>query len=125
MNVKKIAIALAAWTLFYNASPAMAAFVNSKPPIEINTNKEQYIKEIQKALENKIVAEKLKEYGMSKEEIEKKLKSMNEEQLRLLANASKKLNEGGDALGLAIAVLVIVLLVVLILRLTGKEVIIR
>ncbi len=125
MSIKRMAIALAAWTLFYNISPAMASFVGSKPPIEINTNRTLYIKEIQKALENKIVAQKLKEYGMNKKEIEKKLKSMNDQQLRLLANASKKLNAGGDALGLAIAALVIVLLVVLILRLAGKEVIIR
>ncbi|GAB6078077.1 PA2779 family protein [Hydrogenobaculum acidophilum] len=125
MKIKKLAIALATWTMFYNVSPAMASFVSSKPPIEINSSKSQYIKEIQKALENKVVAEKLKEYGMNPKEVKEKLKSMNEEQLKLLANASEKLNAGGDALGLAIAVLVIVLLVVLILRLAGKEVIIR
>ncbi len=125
MKIRKLAIALATWTMFYNVSPAMASFVSSKPPIEINSNKSQYIKEIQKALENKVVAEKLKEYGMNPKEVKEKLKSMNEEQLKLLANASKKLNAGGDALGLAIAVLVIVLLVVFILRLAGKEVIIR
>ncbi|AEF19371.1 MULTISPECIES: PA2779 family protein [unclassified Hydrogenobaculum] len=125
MNLKKIAIALAAWTMFYNVSPAMASFISSKAPIQENSQKSDYIKEIQKALENKIVAQKLKEYGMNPKEVKEKLKSMNEEQLRLLANASKKLNAGGDVLGLAIAVLVIVLLVVLILRLTGKEVIIR
>jgi len=125
MKLKKIAIALAAWTMFYNVSPAMASFISSKAPIQENSQKSDYIKEIQKALENKIVAQKLKEYGMNPKEVKEKLKSMNEEQLRLLANASKKLNAGGDALGLAIAVLVIVLLVVLILRLTGKEVIIR
>lgn len=126
-KVKNIAIALASWTLFYNTAPALAALAPSKAPviIPLNQKKQEYIKEIEKALENKAVAQKLREYGMNPQEIKQKLNSMNEEQLRLLANSSKKLQSGGDAFGLAIAVLVIVLLVVLILRLTGREVIIR
>ncbi len=128
-NFKKIAVVLASWTLFYNASPALAALAPSKAPTSIllssNTKRQEYIKQIQKALENKIVAQKLKEYGMSPEEVKQKLNTMNNEQLKLLANSSKKLQAGGDGLGLVIAVLVIVLLVVLILRLTGREVVIR
>ncbi len=122
--MKKLAIVLAFWTIFYNSAPAMASFVSSKAPIQIS-KKSEYIKEIQKTLENKIVADKLKEYGMNPQEVKQKLQTMNDEQLRLLANSSKKLNAGGDALGLAIAALVIVFLVIVILRLTGKEVIIR
>ena len=125
MKLRRIAIALAAWTMFYNVSPAMASFISSKAPIQENSQKSEYIKEIQKALESKIVAQKLKEYGMSPKEVKEKLKSMNEEQLRILANASKKLTAGGDLLGIAIAALVIAFIVVLILRLAGKEVIIR
>jgi predicted PurR-regulated permease PerM len=103
----------------------MASFIPSKAPIQQTSDKAQYINQIQKALENKIVAQKLKEYGMSPQEVKEKLKSMNQEQLRLLANASQKLNAGGDAIGLVIVALVIVLLVLFILRLTGKEVVIR
>jgi len=125
MKLKNLAIALSFWTLFYNVSPAMASFIPSKAPIQQTSDKAQYINQIQKALENKIVAQKLKEYGMSPQEVKEKLNSMSQEQLRLLANASQKLNAGGDAIGLAIVALVIVLLVVFILRLTGKEVVIR
>lgn len=127
-NFKKVALALAFWTMFYNSAPALANLVPSKAPesiISSSSQRAQYIKEIQRALENKLVAQKLKEYGMNPEEVKQKLKTMNDEQLKLLANSSQKLSAGGDGLGLVIAVLVIVLLVILILRLTGREVVIR
>lgn len=127
--MRKLAVAIAVWTMFYNSAPALAALAPSKNPITYtassNTQRQEYINQIQKALENKIVAEKLKEYGMSPQEVKQKLKTMNQEQLRLLANSSKKLQAGGDGLGLVIAALVIVLLVIFILRLTGREVVIR
>jgi len=52
----------------------VAGLVGSKPASEevSKINREEDIKTIQRALESKIVQEKLKAYGLSKEEIEKK-----------------------------------------------------
>ena len=79
----------------------------------------------QRALENKIVAQKLRDYGVSPAEAQIKLASMSDQDLHRLASASKGLPTGGDGTGAIIAVLVVVILVIVILRLMNREVIVR
>jgi len=104
----------------------MAGLVSSKPASEevSKINREEDIRTIQRALENKIVQEKLKAYGLSKEEIEKKLSEMDDQQIHILAKASEKVLAGGQ-LGLVVYLLVIAILVVILLKLLNKEIIIR
>jgi hypothetical protein len=122
-----LAFAIAGWFLFFNSAPAVAGLVGSKPASEevSKINREEDIKTIQRALESKIVQEKLKAYGLSKEEIEKKLSEMDDQQIHILARASEKVLAGGDGLGVVIALLVIAILVVILLKLLNKEIIIR
>jgi hypothetical protein len=76
---------------------------------------------IRRSLENKIVVEKLKSYGLSKEEIIAKVEKMNDQQVHQLATLSGKISAGGDgALAALIAILVVVVLVLLILLLFKK-----
>jgi len=121
-----LAIGLAGWLLFLNSVPAVGGLVESKPATEEikNINREEEIKKIQRALESKIVQEKLKAYGLSKEEVEKKLSEMDDQQIHMLAKASEKVLAGGD-LGLVIGVLLVAILLVILLKLLNKEIIIR
>ena len=80
----------------------------------------------QRALENKIVAQKLHDYGVAAADVQIKLAGMSDRDLHTLASASKGLPSGGDgATGAIIGVLVVVILVIVILRLTNREVVIR
>src|SRR5687767_11357118 len=72
---------------------------------------------VQRALENKIVAQKLRDYGMAPDEAQLRLASMSDKDLHTLASATKGLPTGGDATGAIIGVLLVVLLVILILKL--------
>lgn len=80
----------------------------------------------QRALENKIVAQKLRDYGVAAEDAQLRLASMSDRDLHTLASASKGLPSGGDgATGAIIGVLVVVILVIVILKLTNREVVVR
>ncbi|HEX3034078.1 MAG TPA: PA2779 family protein [Thermodesulfobacteriota bacterium] len=75
---------------------------------------------VRRTLENKIVAEKLKSYGLSKAEVIEKMERMSDEQVHQLAALSDKMPAGGDAGGFIIGVLVIVVLVLLIIYLARR-----
>jgi hypothetical protein len=108
-------------------SPAIAGLIPSAPSSTDTASRirGEEIGKIQRALENKILAEKLKAYGLSTAEVQDKLQSMTDEQVHMLSQASERLLAGGDGLGVIIALLVIVLLVIVILKLLHKEIIIK
>src|SRR4029453_17654341 len=63
----------------------------------------------QRALENKVVAQKLRDYGVSPADAQARLASMSDNDLHTLASSSKGLPSGGDATGAIIGVLVIII----------------
>ena len=77
----------------------------------------QDIQTIKKALENKIVKQRLQDLGFSEEEIQERLNQLSDEEVHSLAMQIDSLSQGG-LLGVVIAVLVIVILVLVILKLT-------
>ena len=79
----------------------------------------------QRALENKVVAQKLKDYGVAPEDAQARLASMSDQDLHTLASASKGLPSGGDATGAIIGVLVVIILVIVVLRLMHRDVVLR
>lgn len=65
-------LGVAGWFLAFNTAPALAGLVESKPANQqLESSREENIRTIQRALESKIVQEKLKAYGLTKEEVEK------------------------------------------------------
>lgn len=85
---------------------------------EQNASSKREIDEIKvrRALENKIVAEKLMSHGLTKEEVSQKLDQMSDEQVHQMASLADRLPAGGDSgLAIVITVLVIVALVLLII----------
>lgn len=86
------------------------------------------IQNIQKLLEIKIVRERLKKFGFTEEEIQKRLNQLSDEQIHTIASNIDKLELGGDCcngLGVIVALLVIAILIVLLIQLTGHRVIIK
>ena len=71
---------------------------------------------VRRALENKLVAEKLMSHGLTKEEVSEKLNEMSDEQVHQIASLSDRIPAGGDgAVAVVVTVLVIVALVLLII----------
>ena len=79
----------------------------------------------QRVLENKVVAQKLHDYGLTPAQAQIRLASMSDGDLHTLASASKGLPSGGDATGAVIGVLVVVILVLVILKLMHRDVLLR
>ena len=83
------------------------------------------IEKIQNVLETKAVRERLKQFGLSHEEIAERLSQLSDEQIHQIALQLDDLRVGQDSgLGVIIAVLVIVILVIVILQLTGHKIIV-
>lgn len=123
-----IAASMAGYMTFLAVSPASASLMGSKlsdNQFETQNIKDLEIDKIQRALENQVVKEKLKAYGLTDEEVKEKLSQMSDQQIHMLAQASDRVLAGGDAVGAVIGVLVIVLLIIVILKLLNKEIIIR
>jgi hypothetical protein len=81
---------------------------------------------IQSFLEQKIVLQKLSDYGVSADEAMEKVRAMSDRDMHRLATLTDRAAEGTDSgLGILIGLAVLVLLVVLILKLMNKEVIVR
>ncbi len=100
-------------------STAQAAMVDSQMIEEgqnASTLREINEKKVRRALENKIVAEKLQSHGLTPEEVSDKLATMTDDQVHQIASLSDRIPAGGDgATGVIIAILVIVALVLLII----------
>jgi hypothetical protein len=80
----------------------------------------------QRAFENKIVAQKLRDYGVTAADAQFKLASMSDQDLHTLATASTGLPSGGDgAVGAIIGVLVVVILVIVVLKLMHHDVVVK
>jgi ABC-type Na+ efflux pump permease subunit len=111
-----------------DAAPAAAGLTAStlSGATEITSLRDADMVVAQRVLENKVVAQKLRDYGVSPEEAKLRLASMSDQDLHTLASTAKGLPTGGDdAIGLLIGILVIVLLVILILKLMNKEVVVK
>ena len=110
-----------------NVTPAAAGLAPSQVSgaTSITSTRDADMLVVQRALENKLVAQKLRDYGMAPEDVQVRLATMPDRDLHTLASASKGLPSGGDATGALIGVLIVILLVILILKLLNKEVVVR
>lgn len=109
-------------------SPALAGLAPSQTSgaTTIASARDADLLVAQRALENKIVAQKLRDYGVAATDAQLKLASLSDQDLHTLASASRGLPSGGDgATGAIIGILVVVILVIVILRLTNHQVVVR
>jgi len=88
------------------------------------TDRSADLGKIQKVLEIKAISERLSQFGVTQDDIQKKLTQLSDLQIHQIALQLDDLRIGqGDALGIIIALLVIAILIVVILKLTGHKVI--
>ncbi len=76
---------------------------------------------IQKALEQKLVQERLRDLGYTEDEIKARLDQLSDAEVHSLATQLDSLAPAGE-LGLVIGILVIIILVIVIVMLTGHRV---
>jgi hypothetical protein len=81
---------------------------------------------VQAFLEDKIVVQKLVDYGVSPAEAMEKVKAMSAQDLHRLASLTDRAAAGTDsALGFLIGLAILIILIIVIFKLMNKEVIIR
>jgi hypothetical protein len=81
---------------------------------------------VQTFLENKIVVQKLVDYGVSPEEAMAKVRAMSPQDLHRLASLTDRAAAGADSgIGILIGLAILVILIIVIIKLLNKEVIIR
>ena len=81
---------------------------------------------VQSFLENKIVVQKLIDYGVSPSEATAKVKAMSAQDLHRLASLTDRAAAGADdGLGLLIGLAILIILIIVIFKLMNKEIVVR
>lgn len=83
------------------------------------------LRRILKVIEQKAVANRLAELGLSAREVALKIEALGDDELHRLASRVAEVEAGGDAAGAIAAVIIFALLIILILELLGRRVISR
>jgi len=77
-------------------------------------------------LESKIVSQRLSDFGLTSEEISSRLNQMSADQLHRIASHIDQVDAGGDSgLGVIITLLVIAILVIVVMKLMGRQIVIK
>lgn len=83
------------------------------------------IAKVQTVLEQKVVMQKLLDYGVSPEEAMAKVRSMSDSDLHRLATLADRVAAGADGVGFLIGLAVLVILILVILMLMNKRVVVH
>lgn len=101
------------------STPVNAAVSESQmiaPEDNASTLREINELKVRRALENKIVAERLQSHGLTKEEVSLKINEMSDQQVHQIASLSDRIPAGGDgAVAIVVTLLIIAALVLLII----------
>jgi hypothetical protein len=87
-----------------------------------SVSRQEDVATIQKALEQKLVKERLKDLGYTEEEIKARLDRLSDAEVHSLASQLDSLMPAGDGFGVVIAILVIAILVIVIVWLMGHRI---
>ncbi len=121
-----LAVAMAAWmgALGSLRGVAEAGVIASR--LSDTAGRSEDLAKVQSFLENRIVVQKLIDYGVSPEEAMAKVQAMSAQDLHRLASLTDRAAAGADSgLGLLIGLAVLIILIIVIVKLMHKEVIIR
>ncbi|MEK7841666.1 MAG: PA2779 family protein [Deltaproteobacteria bacterium] len=122
---KTVALYLAVVFLLIGSVPrnSWAYFVESQQALSFS--READINKIQRALESKMVSQRLSELGLSMNEINSKLNQLSDADVHQFASQMDSLMPGGDAGVAIILLLVITILVLVIIQMTGHKIVIK
>lgn len=77
---------------------------------------------VERVLQNKVVKQRLQEFGYSDQEVKDRLAQLSDQDLQQLAGKIDTVAPAGDAMGFVIGLLVVAILVVVLLILADKRV---
>jgi hypothetical protein len=81
---------------------------------------------VQSFLENKVVAQKLVDYGVAPAEAMAKVKAMSAQDLHRLASLTDRAAAGADdGVGILIGLAILIILIIVIFKLMNKEIVVR
>ena len=109
--------------LFVAAAIPAKTYAYAAESVEVYSSRQEDMNKVQRALESKIVQDKLGELGLTKDEATAKLDKLSDADLHQFAMNVDSLDAGGDGgLGLIIGLLIIAILVVVLLHLTNHKI---
>ncbi len=121
-----VAVLMAGWMGVLGSIRGVAEAGVIASSIENAGNRVEDMAKVQAFLENKVVVQKLVDYGVSPAEAMAKVKAMSTQDLHRLASLTDRAAAGtSDALGFLLGLAILVILVIVIFKLMNKEVIIR
>lgn len=125
--MKSIAAYLACAMFVIGIAPRVdASFAPSGILAPAQTDRTADLATLQRALEQKMVKERLANLGLTPDEVQSRLGQLSDQQLHNVAKQLDTLKIGGDSgIGIVIGILIIAILVVLLLQLTGHKVIVK
>jgi hypothetical protein len=121
-----LAVVMAGWmgTLGSVRGVAEAGVIASH--LSETVDRSEDLAKVQSFLENRIVVQKLIDYGVSPEEAMAKVRAMSAQDLHRLASLTDRAAAGADGgIGLVIGLAVLIILILVILMLMNKRVVIR
>jgi hypothetical protein len=125
--MKSIAAYLACAMFIIGIAPrADASFAPSAILSPAQADRAADLATLQKALEQKMVKERLANLGLTPDEVQARLGQLSDQQLHNVAKQLDNLRVGGDSgIGIIVGLLIIAILVVLLIQLTGHKVIVK
>jgi hypothetical protein len=121
-----LALAMASWMGLLGSLRGVAeAGLIASNLSEMEARSEDLAK-VQSFLENKIVVQKLVDYGVSPDEAKAKVEAMSAQELHRLASLTDRAAAGTDSgIGILIGLAILVILIIVIFKLMNKEIVVR
>lgn len=123
---RKVVCCIVVAFFFLGAVPKVeAGFVPSTTTTVSDSTRLADIEKIQRALETKVIKDRLEKLGLTSGEIQTRVNSLSDAQVHQLALKVDDINTGGDAVGVIVVILVIAILVWVVFYLYGHRIVIR
>ena len=121
-----VAVMMAGWMGVLGSVRGVAEAGVIASSIEDGGSRAEDMAKVQSFLENKVVVQKLIDYGVSPAEATAKVKAMSAQDLHRLATLTDRAAAGtSDALGFLIGLAILVILIIVIMKLMNKEIVVR
>ena len=121
-----VAVMMAGWMGVLGSVRGVAEAGVIASSIEDAGSRVEDMAKVQAFLENKVVVQKLVDYGVSPAEAMAKVEAMGAQDLHRLASLTDRAAAGtSDALGFLIALAILVILIIVIFKLMNKEIVVR
>ena len=121
-----VAVMMAGWMGVLGSVRGVAEAGMIASSIEDAGSRVEDMAKVQAFLENKVVVQKLVDYGVTPAEAMAKVEAMGAQDLHRLASLTDRAAAGtSDALGFLIGLAILVILIIVIFKLMNKEVVVR